>query len=135
LIECGDKLGDMTTELNPGEYIDEFVSGRSKHYAYKICNRDVKKEPRTVGKVRGITLNYNASQLVNFDVFKDMIINGEPDMVMVRTDKKIKKKKMGRTEGGCAGISLITEPEEMYMISFIKRRRLNDNTSVPFGYI
>jgi hypothetical protein len=27
LIACGDKLGDMTDELKPGEYIDEFVSG------------------------------------------------------------------------------------------------------------
>jgi hypothetical protein len=136
LIECGDNLGDMTNELKPGEYIDEFVNGGPKNYAYKIYNRDVTKEPKTVCKVRGITLNYNTSQSVNFDVIKGMILNGEPDMVMVSTDKKIKREMKGRTEGRCAGISLITEPEEnMYRISFLKRRRLNDNTSVPLGYI
>ena len=27
LIECGDKLGSMTSELQPGEFIDDFVSG------------------------------------------------------------------------------------------------------------
>jgi hypothetical protein len=74
LIACGDNLGDMTDELNPGEYIDEFVSGGSKNYAYKIHNRDDTKEPKTVCKVRGITLNYHASRLVNFDVIRRMIL-------------------------------------------------------------
>jgi hypothetical protein len=37
LIECRDKLGDMTDELKPGEFIDEFVSAGPKNYAYRIC--------------------------------------------------------------------------------------------------
>jgi len=33
-------------------------------------------------------------------------------------------------------VSIITEPEEKkYRMSFFKRGRLLDNTSVPFGYI
>jgi hypothetical protein len=67
---------------------------------------------------------------VNFDVIKDMILNcGLGDTVAVHTDKKIKRKKTG------AGVSIIREPEDkMYRICFQKRRRLNDNTSMPFGY-
>jgi hypothetical protein len=127
LIECGDKLGDMTDELHSGEYMEELVSGGPKNYAYKICNRDASQLPKTVCKIRGITLNYNAVQMVNFDVIKDTILNGEPDVVMVHTDKKIKRKR----KGGC--VSLITEPEDkMYRISFFKIRRLKDNTSVPY---
>ena len=38
LIECGDALGDMTSELKANEYISEFVSGGPKNYAYKQCN-------------------------------------------------------------------------------------------------
>ena len=38
LIECGDALGDMTSELKANEYISEFVSGGPKNYAYKECN-------------------------------------------------------------------------------------------------
>jgi hypothetical protein len=76
LIECGDKLGDMTDELKPGKYIDEFVSGGPKNYAYKIYNREA--EPKTVCKVRGVTLNYHASRLVNFEVIRQMILQGEP---------------------------------------------------------
>jgi hypothetical protein len=64
-----------------------------------------------------------------------MILNGDPDVVKVHTDK-IKRKRKGRAEGGCASVSLITEPEvKVYSISYLKRRRLNDNISVPFGYI
>lgn len=31
LAECGENLGDMTNELLPGEYIEEFVSGGRKN--------------------------------------------------------------------------------------------------------
>src|SRR5215468_2580437 len=78
LIECGDKLGDMTNELGEGEFIEEFVSGGPKNYAYKVRNRDLTKVPKTVCKVRGITLNYTAMQLVNFDVIRGMILKGTP---------------------------------------------------------
>jgi hypothetical protein len=128
MIACGNKLGDMTDELKPGEYINEFVSGGPNNYAYKIHNRYITKEPKIVCKVRGITLNSHASRLVNFDAIRRMILRGEPDIVTVHTDKKIKQKRKG-------GVALIKEPEEkVYKISFHKTRRLND-TSVPFGYI
>jgi hypothetical protein len=92
LIECGDRLGEMTDELKPGEYISEFVSAGPKNYAYKICDSD-SGNVQTVCKIRGITLNYNASRMVNFEVIKDMILNGRTDdTVTVHTDKKIKGK-------------------------------------------
>jgi len=49
--------------------------------------------------------------------------------VNVHTEKKIKRKRKGGI------ISIVTEPEDkIYRISFFKRRRLGDNTSVPFAY-
>ena len=36
LIETSDKLGDMTSELRPSEFIFEFVSGKLKNYAYRV---------------------------------------------------------------------------------------------------
>jgi hypothetical protein len=57
-----------------------------------------------------------------------MILPGEPDLLMFHTDKKIKRKRKG--------VAHITEPEDkVYRISFHKRRRLSDKTSVPLGYI
>jgi len=82
----------MTSELKPQQFITEFVSAGPKNYAYKIM--DNKNVSKTVCKVRGITLNYNASQLVNFDVISDMILNREPDhIVNVHTENKIKRKR------------------------------------------
>jgi len=38
LIETGDQLGEMTSELRPIEYVSEFVSGGPKNYAYRIID-------------------------------------------------------------------------------------------------
>jgi hypothetical protein len=129
MIECGDSLGSMQNELESEEYIEEFVSGGPKNYAYTVVSST--KPAKTVCKVRGITLNYNASKLVNFDVIRKMVLNGGPrDVVTVHTDRKIKRKRKG---GG--GVSIVTEAEDkIYRISFLKRRRLSDNNSVPLGY-
>ena len=88
-------------------------------------------ESKTVCKVRGITLKYKASQLVNFEKIKDTILSKKDDeTVIVRTENKIKSKKID------GGVYLISEREEKtYIVLFLKRRRLNDNTSLPFGYI
>ena len=76
---------------------------------------------------------YSASQLVNFESIRRMIlkgVGGETDTVTVHTERKIKRK---RGKGG--RVQIVTEPEDKkYRVSFLKRRRLHDNTSVPFGY-
>jgi hypothetical protein len=70
LVETGDNLGDMTSELKPGESTSEFVAAGPKNYAYKTGPG----KGKTVCKVRRITLNYNALQLVNIDRIRDMIL-------------------------------------------------------------
>jgi len=119
----------MTSEIRPTEYDSEFVSGGPKNYAYTVIDT-VTGRAATVCKVWGITLNYNSKQLVNFDVIKAMILGtGEPT-VSVHTKKKMKRKRNGGDT-----VAIVTEPEDkMYRISFFKRRRLGDNSSVPFGY-
>ena len=130
LVKTGDNLGEMTSELQPNEIISEVVCAGPKNYAYRTMNSTTG-ERKTVCKVRGITLNYSASQLVNFAKMKDMILSmDENETVIVRTQNKIKRTR------GRGGVSIISQPEEKtYRVSFLKRRRLNDNTSVPFGYI
>jgi hypothetical protein len=74
-----------------GEYIDEFVRGGPKNYAYRVCRRNALQLPKIVCKVRGITLNYTASQLVNFNVICEMILTGEPATVNVHTQEDKEK--------------------------------------------
>jgi len=71
LLEIGDCLGAMTSELKPNEIILVFVSGGPKNYAYKTLN-SVTGAEKTICKVRGITLYYSASRLVNFEKIKAM---------------------------------------------------------------
>jgi hypothetical protein len=83
----------MTSELKPDVYIAEFVGAGPKNYAYRTTN-PATGEGKTVCKVRGITLNYNASQLVNFDTNKEMTLKGDKqETVTVHTEKKIKRKR------------------------------------------
>jgi len=55
----------------------------------------------------------------------------DDDAVTVHTDKKIKRKreKDGR-------VQILSEAKDnIYRVSFFKRRRILDNNSVPFGYL
>jgi len=130
LIKAGDNLSQMHSELKKGEVIVEVVCADPKNYAHKTYTTTTG-ESKTVCKVIWIPLNYSASQLVNFAKIKDIILSKKDDeTVIVRTEHKIKRKKID------GGVNLITEPEDKtYRVSFLKRRRLNDNTSLPFGYI
>jgi len=67
LIETGDNLVDMISELRLSEFISEFVSGGPKNYAYRVMTGGTGVEEKTVCKVRGITLNYNESKLDSFE--------------------------------------------------------------------
>jgi hypothetical protein len=106
------------------------VCAGPKNYAYRTVNT-VTAECKTVCKVRGITLNYHDSHLVNFAKMKDMILSmDEKETAIVRTQNKVKRKR------GRGGVSIISQPEEKtYRVPFLKRRQLNNNTSLPFGYM
>ena len=86
---------------------------------------------RKLYKLRGITLNYHTSKLVNFEVIKAMIWEQGESVVNVHTEHTIKRK---RRVGGV--LDLVTETEnKRYRISFFKTRRMPDHSSVPIGYI
>ena len=78
LIEKGDKLGDMTSELRPSGTMSEFVSVGPQNYAYRLLNRDGRKN--FLCKVRGINLNYIESKLVNCYVIRDIIFRRKKGM-------------------------------------------------------
>ena len=113
LIKTGDNLGLMQSELKKGEVIVEVFCAGPKNYAYKRYT-SATDESKTVCKVRGITLNYKASQLVNFEKIKDIILSKKDDeTVIVRTENKIKRKKID------GDLHLISEREDKtYRVSF-----------------
>ena len=48
-------------------------------------------ERKTIRKVRGLTLNYNASELVSSDVIRDMILRETEGTVTVHIANKVKR--------------------------------------------
>ena len=73
----GDYLGELTNELDDGDYIMTFVSGGPKNYAYQTKNG------KTICKVHGCTLNYHGSQNLNVSTMCEQVCwpNGEPILI------------------------------------------------------
>lgn len=67
-IPLGDFLGDMTNELDDGDYITEFVSGGPKNYGY------ITKSGKVCCKVRGFTLNVLGSAQLNYEVMRQNVL-------------------------------------------------------------
>jgi hypothetical protein len=116
----GDYLVDLTNELPPHRYIEEFVSGGPKNYAYRLDNGV------EVCKVRGFTLNFKNSQLINYQAIKDMVVNGKEGKTVVNPCKisrdSRKRKIYNRKE------------KKNYRMVYTKRAILPDLNTVPYGY-
>ena len=70
----------------------------------------MKGEKKAVSKLRGITLNYSAPWLVNFERIKHTILkDDETETVTVHTARKIKSK---RGKDGNGRVQIVTEPED-----------------------
>ncbi|XP_018574075.1 uncharacterized protein LOC108913090 [Anoplophora glabripennis] len=126
-VPTGEFLGDMTDELEgyrSGSHITEFVSGGPKNYAYKVFStRD--NEEKVVCKVKGISLNYTASRLVNFDIIKDMVFDTSISPVCVASRNILRTKEH----------EVITvQQTKLYKPLSVKRRFLDGHSSVPYGW-
>jgi len=74
--------------------------------------------------VKGITLNYENSKVVNLTSLRNMILEDDTPL-HVHNPRKIKGK-----HGG-----VVSEPEEKeYKFVFKKRRLMDDCNSFPYGY-
>lgn len=95
-----------------------------KNYAYQLDNG------KTTCKVRGITLNCRASQLVNFETVSNMvknIHNESNDVITVTEPSRIMRDKHNK--------DLYTrEFKKDYRIVYDKRVIRPDFTTVPYGY-
>jgi len=65
----GDYLGEFTSELDPDDYIEEFMSGGPKNYGYKTKQGEVE------CKVRGFRLNSEDKTQLNYDVMRQNFLD------------------------------------------------------------
>ena len=118
----GDYLGKLTDVLDSGEHIVEFVSGSPKNYAYKTNTN------RETCKVRGFTLNYTNSQLINFDSVKQIVADPKsgPNITITNPSKICREKRKRKI--------YIRKEEKTYQMVYTKRRRVDNYDTVPYGY-
>lgn len=116
----GDYLGQLTSETG-NQYITTFVSGGPKNYAYKLCDET------THCKVRGITLNYRNSLIINFDLLKEMVRTESDALVPVYNPCKIVRDVKNK--------QILSRAESKdYRIVYNKRVIKDDYNTVPYGY-
>ena len=121
----GDYLGDLTDELDAGDYITTFISGGPKNYAYLTNNG------KTETKIRGITLNYDATKKINMDVMRHLVdsrVNGHnEEKVTVENPHKITRDKKEK--------NIVTKKmKKDYRIVYNKRVITENYGTLPYGY-
>ena len=116
-LPLGDFLGDLTNELDDDDWIVEFTAAAPKCYTFRTYKGHV------VTKVRGFTLNYQASQQLNFDSVQSMVTDG----ISVTTNSNMitRDKHSGRVSNKrCAKTCKMVNN---------KRRKIGFDTA-PYGY-
>lgn len=74
----GDYLGELTSELQPGQHISEFVSGGAKNYSSKVINSETREHVENITKVRGLSVKkLSAKKVVNHEVMVDLVLSKE----------------------------------------------------------
>ena len=66
-------LTDEIEEFGSGSYVEEFVSCGPKNYAFSVFSPATGKRT-TRCKVKGITLNYENSRVLNFTSLRNMVL-------------------------------------------------------------
>lgn len=122
--KLGDFLGEFTNEIDPkeGDYIEEFVSGGPKNYAYKL-NTGV-----THCVVKGFSLNYIADQKINFDSLLDIVSNDELFNQTISVDQLV----FARNKYTWSVETNITA--KMYRFVYTKRYLLANLLTLPYGF-
>ena len=121
----GDYLGDLTDELDAGDYITTFISGGPKNYAY-ITNNG-----KSETKIRGITLDYAATKKLNLDVMRHLVYSHvnchTEEKVTVDMPFKITRDKKER--------NIVTKKmKKDYRVVYNKRVITENYGTLPYGY-
>ena len=121
-IPLGDNLGDWTCELK-GDTISEFLATAPKCYSYKTQGG------KACTKVKGITLNYENSALINFESMKH-IIDGTTSCITTVNKNKL-------TIDSKTSTIVNKYQAKAFSINFDKRNIIKSEDMIdtfPYGY-
>ena len=116
----GRYLGDLTDELEDGDFITEFCSNLPKSYAYRTH------QGRSIVKVKGFTLNYANSQRITIDTLAALVRNSS-----ISLSTEIQNKIVRHREASV----LLTIPQgKRFRTRYDKRVVQDGYDTLPFGY-
>ena len=130
----GSYLGQLTDELScrelgcskencAGHWIEEFVSCGPKNYSIRVNTGEV------VCKVRGFSLNYKSSLILNFNSMKEALVGWKmkkpKELITVKTE-------LCRSKNERTVFNRVISKH--YGVVYDKRIVKPDFTTVPFGY-
>lgn len=114
-------VGDFSSELAEGDSIATVICGGSKNYSYRTRQNDV------VTKVRGFTLSHRASQVINHEAMKNLMLNNpEGQLETLIPDQIFRDKNNFKLYS--------RDMKKVYTMVNDKRVYLPDHTSRPYGY-
>ena len=116
----GDYLGELTNELDEGDYITTFATGGPKNYTYQTMNG------KTVCKVKGFTLTFRGSQKLNFETMCGQVCNPNGEPIYLENPHFIKRNAKTKTIH-------TTKLTKKYNVVYDKRVVQGFNT-FPYGY-
>ena len=118
-VKCGNYLGELTNELNDGEWIESFYSTGPKCYSY-VTNLG-----ETIVHVKGFSLKGEGKNKINFESMKQTVEDIQNKIEIKYTDV------ISRTKTQ----KVYTEDEtKIFSFTFDKRIVNDDFTTLPFGY-
>ena len=122
----GNYLGDLTNELDDDDYITSFISGGPKNYSYQT------KKGKSDTKIRGITMDYSASQKLTHDVIRELVRlycdpSVENEKVTIDMPCKIMRDKKEK--------KIVTKRMKKDYRPVYNKRVVNENyETLPYGY-
>lgn len=118
--QLGNYLGELTSELDSGDYIEEFVSAGPKNYGYRT------KSGKSSCTVKGFTLNSSTTDVINFEAIRRVVLQDQNERIEVEQMRFVRDKHQWtvRTESNF----------KKYRFVYNKRFLFNDLSTLPYGY-
>ncbi|XP_055714798.1 uncharacterized protein LOC129808916 [Phlebotomus papatasi] len=126
-LSTGKFLGELTDELadfGEGAFIEEFVSTGPKVYGLKIYSPSTNSYSYKV-VCKGISQNREVAKDINFDSLKSLVLCDDKE-IKVTYPNKIQRQKHFKIVSGPSS--------KTTQFTFIKRRCIENNYTLPFGY-
>ena len=118
------RLGEWTDEV-PYARIVKFVGMVLKNYGYEFVDKDENR--RSTCKVKGLTLDYNTSQVIHLDRMLNWVKGDRQDFRETVNYHRIRKHK---------DKTVATDLQfKMYRFTYTKRVIVGDGYTFPYGYL